>query len=286
MSDKSPGESGTAAGRKGGVRTASMQEMDDYSFAAEVAAGQLCVDQNTTLDGLLCDPRLAARFDELAATFAPGFTSFQYRWAALTLRKRAKTAKKLAQTRFQDWLTARLPRAEPPARCDRDQYECPGVYILGGTAKRPLYVGETLNLRRRIAAVAQTPAWSRLHLERVTVIPQAKQPFGLQAAPGATPAAGDELATPDSRNGRNDNGVKRGEATMPVRKILIAAAWARPCSWPATSGGPRRPTRRRPPPPRPRPRCRPFSRRSSARSSATRCRWSSGSSIAIGACHP
>jgi len=173
---------GAASGKASRVRTASMQEMDDYSFAAEVAAGQLCVDLNSTLDGLLCDPRLAARYDELAAAFAPGFTPFQYRWAALTLRKRAKTAKKLAQTRFQDWLTAKLPRAEPLAKCDRSEYECPGVYTLSGAAKRPLYVGETLNLRQRIAAIGQTPAWSRLGLARVAVIAQPKQPFGLQAA--------------------------------------------------------------------------------------------------------
>ena len=84
--------------------------MDGYSFAAEVAMHQLSVEIGETLDGLLCNPDLASRFDELAAAYSPGHSPFEYRWAALSLRKRAKEAKRLAETLYHDWLRRRLPR--------------------------------------------------------------------------------------------------------------------------------------------------------------------------------
>ena len=91
------------------LRVRTFEQMDGYSFAAEVAMHQLSVEIGETLDGLLCNPDLAGRFDELAAAYSPGHSPFEYRWAALALRKRAKKAKQLAETHYHDWLRRRLP---------------------------------------------------------------------------------------------------------------------------------------------------------------------------------
>jgi site-specific DNA-methyltransferase (adenine-specific) len=161
-------------------RACTFVEMDLFSFASEVAMQQLSVESETTLDGILCDPSLAARFDELAATFSPGYSSFQYRWAALALRKRAKTAKKLAEGREPEWIDRRLPTAKKLSDCQGKRYACPGVYVLSDRGKQCLYVGETMDLARRIELTSRVPAWTALNPERVAVIPD-DRPVGLQA---------------------------------------------------------------------------------------------------------
>jgi len=68
----------------------SKSEMDKFSFAAEMAMRELqerarTEEQrdNVSLDKLLCSPRLSSDFDVLAKQVAPGFSSLQYRWAAM-----------------------------------------------------------------------------------------------------------------------------------------------------------------------------------------------------------
>jgi site-specific DNA-methyltransferase (adenine-specific) len=168
------------------VRVCTFEQMDGYSFAAEVAMHQLSVEIGVTLDGLLCDPDLAGRFDDLAAAYSPGHSPFEYRWAALALRKRAKEARQLAQTFYQDWLRRRLPR---PKRLDRGKlnggkwsnFNCPGVYVLHAAGDQRLYVGETFDLGRRIERMMQIPAWQRMQPAAVTILPDDGKPFGLQA---------------------------------------------------------------------------------------------------------
>jgi DNA modification methylase len=163
-------------------RVRTFQQMDDYSFSAEVAMHQLSVETGETLDGLLCNPELAAGFDELAAAYAPGHSPFEYRWAALSLRKRAKTAKRLAENGYHEWLRRPLPRPKSLAGRKWADVNGPGVYVLHAPGNQRLYVGETCDLARRIDRVLQIPAWQRLHLEAVTVLPDSGKPFGLQAA--------------------------------------------------------------------------------------------------------
>ena len=147
---------------------------------------QLGVEFGETLDGLLCNPDLAQRFDELAAAYAPGHSPFEYRWAALTLRKRAKEAKRLAQSRYHDWLRRPLPRPKRvkcgPSQGDRwADLHCPGVYVLHVAGRERLYVGETFDIGRRLALVLSIPAWQRLQPTAVTVLPDDGKPFGLQS---------------------------------------------------------------------------------------------------------
>ena len=69
----------------------SWSDYDEFLFASEIAWSEM--KGHGTLDDILCDPDLANQFDEIARSLAPGFTSLQYRWGALTLRKKSKTAR-------------------------------------------------------------------------------------------------------------------------------------------------------------------------------------------------
>src|SRR5207248_10735946 len=58
------------------------QELDQYLFASEIAMRQLMDETRLSLDGLLCDPVRAARFDEIACSHDPGFSPLQFRLVA------------------------------------------------------------------------------------------------------------------------------------------------------------------------------------------------------------
>lgn len=191
-------KAGKLPGAAGRPRTHTFAQMDSYSFASEVAMQQLTVEHETTLDGLLCDPALAARFDALAAEFSPGFSSFEYRWAALALRKRAKLAKRLADDLYREWLHRRTPPSKPIADGHWKKHACPGVYLLHNRASECVYIGETLNLERRIGLTREIASWKSLQTVRVAVIPD-DRPFGLQAAliRKVHPAMNSRLLLPD-----------------------------------------------------------------------------------------
>jgi site-specific DNA-methyltransferase (adenine-specific) len=135
--------------------------MDAYSFASEIATQLVSANYRCSLDEILCFPQAAAEFDAIAGQFAPEFSSFEYRWAALAIRKWAKKSKVLARDRFLDWLKRDLPRATRLQRCTTPRYEKPGVYLLGN-GDQPLYVGGTRNLRKRIEQTLKTDSWSQL----------------------------------------------------------------------------------------------------------------------------
>ncbi len=69
----------------------SWSDYDEFLFASEIAWSEM--KGHGTLDDILCDPELADKFDEIARSLSPGFSSLQYRWGALTLRKKSKTAR-------------------------------------------------------------------------------------------------------------------------------------------------------------------------------------------------
>ncbi|HEV3416265.1 MAG TPA: DNA methyltransferase [Pirellulales bacterium] len=124
------------------------EDCDHYLFASEIALQQMLDEKLAeSLDEILCDPRLARQFDERAARFAPGFESFQYRWAALKLRKLAKAARSRGAVLDAP---SRLAPATPIDDLNPDRVsEQPGVYIVADRDER-FYVGGTLNLRQRL----------------------------------------------------------------------------------------------------------------------------------------
>ena len=99
-----------------------LKDQSDYRFAAEIAARFLERENEITLDQIICDPRYAERFDEIARTIVPGGKPFEYRWAALNLRKQkrlkpellARVAPPSKVLQFKvAWFVARRGAAEP-----------------------------------------------------------------------------------------------------------------------------------------------------------------------------
>ena len=143
----------------------SWEDCDPYIFASEIAWQSMLNDKSArSLDEILCDPALTTTFDELAGQLAPGYTPFEYRWAALKLRKEAKYARGRASVLEslrpmnpafgEQWPIAELQ--------DGVLAEGPGLYVLSHDADRKLYVGETLNLRRRLTLKRHhAEAWRR-----------------------------------------------------------------------------------------------------------------------------
>lgn len=136
------------AGYLRGLKSRSPSPGDDdaYRFAAEIAARHMERRDGVTLDDILCDPALAAEFDNLAASISPGFSPLQYRWAALNLRKASRLSPELLariappQQILSFAVLGLLLDAIPSAQ---------GLYLFH-TREVCLYVGEAENLRHRI----------------------------------------------------------------------------------------------------------------------------------------
>jgi site-specific DNA-methyltransferase (adenine-specific) len=129
------------------TRRVRLPHQDQYDFAAEIAARFLEYREKTTLDRVICDPVLAQGFDKLAQELAPGFTPFEYRFAALNLRKARRLrpeigSKLLAATQVESFPVAGLDINRIP----QEQ----GVYLFSYKDEGLLYLGEARNLRDRI----------------------------------------------------------------------------------------------------------------------------------------
>jgi DNA modification methylase len=126
----------------------SWEECDNFLFASEIAWKSLLDRGVSSLDEILCDPESAKEFDQFAALLAPGYTSLQYRWGALKLRKASSEARerseRLAEGRF----------SAPQKIGSSGNVNVPtaaGIYLVEKRGQsHPLYVGEALNLRQRL----------------------------------------------------------------------------------------------------------------------------------------
>jgi len=135
------------------TRVFTRKDMDQYSFASEIAWYLLATDYGLTLDDILCDPKRSEEFDTIAAQWAPNFSSYEYRWAALAHRKLAGRIKTHVAKNPERYSINRLPRSRPiDALRLSDRPMTGGVYFLWTHPRKLLYVGETLNLRRRLEA--------------------------------------------------------------------------------------------------------------------------------------
>jgi hypothetical protein len=125
----------------------SLSNQDEYRFGSEVTVRFLERRDQVSLDQILCEPLYAEEFGAIAAGLAPGFTLFQYRWAALGLRKRK---------RLRPELLGRVVRAEAVVSCRAEDLKLDqlpvrsGLYLFLETAQ-VLYIGECQNLRKRLA---------------------------------------------------------------------------------------------------------------------------------------
>jgi predicted GIY-YIG superfamily endonuclease len=125
----------------------SFPDEESYRFASEIAARFIEKRDATTLDRIICDPVLAIEFDALAAEIAPGYSPLQYRWAALNLRKsRALRPELLSHVVRPTGISVGAVQHVVVREISTKQ----GLYIFYGQ-KETLYVGEAINLQKRIA---------------------------------------------------------------------------------------------------------------------------------------
>jgi site-specific DNA-methyltransferase (adenine-specific) len=152
--------------------------MDSYSFASEIGMRIMELDYGLTIDEVLCRPDVALEFDKIASYFAPGFSAFEYRWAALAIRKRSSQSRNLAKAIGK----RRLPRSKCQAihTVCTSEYDCPGVYVLSND-EQSLYVGETLNVKDRIRNVIESENWKTLQPNKVRLFPPTGELHGLQS---------------------------------------------------------------------------------------------------------
>ena len=108
-----------------------------------------------SLDEVLCDPQLRREFDNIAKSFAPGFRSLDYRWAALRIRKVASDTLKRAETIDDQELQRPRDLFDIQLETFRD---APGLYLISPQRKvqprgSALYAGVTFNLEQRLRTI-------------------------------------------------------------------------------------------------------------------------------------
>jgi site-specific DNA-methyltransferase (adenine-specific) len=120
-------------------------EYGEFAFASEFAATQLRYKAGASIDDILCDPDLASQFDTIAREVTPGFSSFEYRWAILSIRKAGRHQRLPASFRLPKFTTGfRLLR--DPIEQIPDQS---GVYLLFERQKL-LYTRSAVDLRHGV----------------------------------------------------------------------------------------------------------------------------------------
>jgi hypothetical protein len=140
-------------------RSLKYSDIDAYSFASEIA--WRCVESkmnNMSLDEILCDPIAASEFDKIAARYAPGHKPFEYRWAALRIRKRANEVRQYVLDLETSTKNQRLPPSRRLSQLGADSFVgSHGVYVMRGGNGEKLYVGETLDLKNRLSQHERNP---------------------------------------------------------------------------------------------------------------------------------
>lgn len=125
---------------------------DEFEFSSEIGIRyiqeQLVAQHRgeVSLDKIICDPDLAAQFDEIATKLAPGFSPLDYRWVALGVRKAAgRYASKAQAIELPSFDFLGPTDAVRASRITTGQ----GIYLFRCDNKS-LFVGDTDNLRHRI----------------------------------------------------------------------------------------------------------------------------------------
>ncbi len=122
-----------------------VRNQESFRFASEIAVRFLERRDGISLDQILCDPSKAIEFDKIAAEIASGFSSFEYRWAALGLRKTRQLKPELISKVIGDVVTARHKVENLDIELIPNQQ---GLYMFHDS-KSTLYVGEATSLYKR-----------------------------------------------------------------------------------------------------------------------------------------
>lgn len=152
------------------------EDMDEYSFASEIALEILTHQHEVTLDEILCDPNLASEFDRVARRYAPGFSPFQYRWAALSTRKRVKKIQRTVESLPAPFRHAEFQPSRPFQKINLERLDAEkGWYLLRSEERSTkLYVGEAFDLGARLRSLREQSAnevWREHSLHSIGVLP-------------------------------------------------------------------------------------------------------------------
>lgn len=129
----------------------SVSRGDEFEYASEMAirlVQRRVKDQEgreVSLDKIICDPDLAARFDEFASKLATGFTPLEYRWLALGLRKARRLTPNAESVELPNLELLGTTKSIRPSRLPMEQ----GLYLFR-CEDDAIFLGETDNLRHRI----------------------------------------------------------------------------------------------------------------------------------------
>lgn len=164
----------------------SADEIDCVAAAAEIAWRQSQQKHpGASLDELFSSPGMGFFFDraagkQLAETKAPAST---LRWAALRNRKARKSLANEAK-QFDYVLAKRdFGRCLPWSRFRPERFDGePGLYLVRGVDKSPLYLGETHDLGRRLTSHLGSRAFSKLAAQ-VSLLPASELPSNEYRAP-------------------------------------------------------------------------------------------------------
>jgi len=116
-----------------------------YAYASELAARSIFYRFGATVDRIICHPSLVKEFDQLARSLAPGYSAFEYRWAALNIRKKG------ASVPSQWHLSPGKVHWSEPLAFDASNTvpEQKGIYVLNEEATA-LYVANTEDLHSSV----------------------------------------------------------------------------------------------------------------------------------------
>jgi hypothetical protein len=132
----------------------------------------LAIDYCKSLDEILCSPDFADEFDRLARMFGPTnreISSLDLRRAAISIRKRSKEARNVAESRFAKWKSKskKIPRIQIGEKMER--LEVPGVFVLN-SRDVGFYVGESVNMRERVEELLSNETWRSLEPDSVSYV--------------------------------------------------------------------------------------------------------------------
>jgi len=127
---------------------------DALRFVCELVATQMRYEYGASVDDLICEPRLSVEYDSRCRSHLPGYTSLEYRWTILSVRKagRRPTVSKrfpalnLQDTPFGFTMYIDLESAEKSLKEIPNE---PGLFLLT-EGNRELYVAGADKLRESI----------------------------------------------------------------------------------------------------------------------------------------
>lgn len=137
------------------MQLAEHKRVDDYLWGVEFAMRLLQDEEmalrgeHISIDRVLCDPGLSYRYEQLVRSIVPGWSSTEYRWAALILRKKGERRRSTSDPLLSFRLFGSNIRRYPKHLID-----APGVYWIK-KGSRDLFVGESSEVKRSLSYIQQ-----------------------------------------------------------------------------------------------------------------------------------